>query len=135
MVNVAWGEGDGRLSIMGTEGHITFLFDEGNGYYGMPARGLKIGRVGGDARIWHRPLSWYRLFAPEIFSDFAAAVDGGDPSRYAAHGAEGRRAIELALAAYRAGVEGVPTPLPLSPVDPVYEGGFAALTASAPATA
>lgn len=133
MVNVAWGEGDGRLSIMGTEGHITFLFDEGNGYYGMPARGFKVGRVGGDTRVWHRPLTWYRLFAPEIFSDFAAAVDGEDPSRYATHGAEGRRAIELALAAYRAGEEGgagglVSLPLPSS--DPVYAGGFAALAAA-----
>lgn len=135
MVNIAWGEGDGRISIMGTEGHITFLFDEGNGYYGMPARGLKIGHVGGDARIWHRPLSWYRLFAPEIFTDFAAAVDQNDPSRYAAHGAEGRRAIELTLAAYRAGVDGRTAALPLDPADPVYAGGFAALPVPATATA
>ncbi|ADB53418.1 Gfo/Idh/MocA family protein [Conexibacter woesei] len=129
MVNVAWGEGDARLSIMGTEGHITFLFDEGTGYYGMPARGFKVGRVGSDGRIWHRPLTWYRLFMPELFSDFAAAVDHGEPSRYAAHGAEGRRAIELALGAYRAAEEGATVALPLTAADPVYERGYAALTA------
>lgn len=129
MVNIAWGEGDGRVSIMGTEGHITFLFDEGNGYYGMPARALRISRVGRDARIWHKPLSWYRLFEPQLFTDFGAAVRDNDRTRYAAHGEDGRRAIELALCAYRADAEGgAPLALPLRPSEPIYAQGFAALT-------
>jgi predicted dehydrogenase len=126
-VNVAWGEGDGRLSIMGTEGHITFVFDEGNGYYGMPARAVRLARVGHETRIWNRPLSWYRLFEPALFSDFAAAVDGGDWSRYGADGRAGRRAIELALGAYRAAADGGPVALPLAPSDPVHAGGYTAL--------
>jgi predicted dehydrogenase len=125
LVNIAWGEGGAALTVMGTKGHIAFVFDEGVGYYGYPARAVRLLAEGGMTRTWYMPYE-RGLFSPRVYEDLAAAV-AGHVSRYPAYAEHGRKALEIALASYKAHEVRATVDLPLDPADPVYTHGLAAL--------
>ena len=83
-LGVAWGQGGASLSIMGEEGHISFVFDEHMGYYGAPAAPYACFPAGALPQLVHaRPCGTF--FTPELFEDIAATIEGTD-NRYPAHG-------------------------------------------------
>ena len=75
-LGVAWGQGGASLSIMGEEGHISFVFDEHMGYYGAPARAVRLfsGRRALPQLVHAAPCRTF--FTPELFEDIAATIDG-----------------------------------------------------------
>jgi predicted dehydrogenase len=125
LVNIAWGNGGVAVSVMGTNGHIEFVFDEGVGYYGYPARAVRLLADGGTTRTWYMPYD-RGLFSPRLYEDLAAAV-AGHQSRYPAYAEHGRKVLEIALASYKAHDLRATVELPLDSADPVYTYGLAAL--------
>jgi len=127
-LGVAWGNGGASLSIMGTEGYISFVFDEQMGYYGAPARVVRLFSGSGMSRCWYMPFV-RTFFTAELFEDVAATIDG-DVDRYPAHGEDGRRAVEVVFAAYRSAVTKSVVKLPL-PRDELYNNGLEGLRLTA----
>jgi predicted dehydrogenase len=123
-LGVAWGQGGTSLSIMGDEGHISFVFDEQMGYYGVPARAVRLFPAGGPSRSWYMPFV-RPLFTPELFEDLAATIEGSE-NRYPARGEDARRAVEVVFAAYRSAVTQSVVELPLQR-DELYDNGLAGL--------
>ncbi len=124
LLAVAWGQGGASLSIMGTDGHIAFVFDERMGYYGAPARVVRLFRASGPSRSWYMPFV-RTFFTAELFEDIAACLEG-QSELYPAHGKDGRRAVEAIFAAYRAAATQAVVSLPL-PEDDLYREGLAGL--------
>jgi predicted dehydrogenase len=126
LVNVAWGEGPAALTIVGTKAYLSFVYDEGAGFFGCAARAIRLASHGSPARTWYlapeRP--W---FQSHLYTEFAAAVSARDPKLYRAPGQAGRRALEIALASYASGASGAAVSLPLQPDHPIYPGGLAEL--------
>jgi predicted dehydrogenase len=124
IVNVAWAHGNAALTVLGTEGSLSFVYDEGNGYFGSPARGIRVRSLGRPSTTHYLPPDriW---FQPNVYSDFAAAIKGS--GSFSALGEDGRRMLEIAHAAYRAAVNWTPVELPLATSDAVYSSGVAAV--------
>jgi predicted dehydrogenase len=124
LVNVAWGHGNAALTVLGTEGSLSFVYDEGNGYFGSPARGVRVKSFGRPATTHYLPPDrvW---FQPDIYADFAAAIEGS--GSYPALGEDGRRMLEIAHAAYKSAVDWAPVALPLATSEEVYSAGVAAV--------
>jgi predicted dehydrogenase len=123
-LGVAWGQGGASLSIMGDAGHISFVFDEHMGYYGAPARAVRLFPAGGPSRSWYMPVV-RTFFTPELFEDIAATIEGTD-NRYPARGEDARRAVEVVFAAYRSAATQAVVELPLQR-DTLYNKGLAGL--------
>lgn len=128
LINTAWGQGGGTLSVMGTDGHIAFVFDEGWGYYGLPARAVRLFCEGKPSRTWYPEVARTDWFFPEMFQDLAATIEGQE-ARYPATGQDARNALEIALASYESDMTGKVVELPLASDDPVAVGGLAGLRA------
>lgn len=128
LLGVAWGQGGASLSIMGSEGHISFVFDEHMGYYGVPARAVRLFSVSGPSRSWYMPFG-RPFFTAELFEDIARTIEGAGEC-YPAAGEDARRAVEVVFAAYRASATRTIVNLPL-PRDELYREGLPALHASA----
>ena len=128
LLGVAWGQGGASLSIMGGEGHISFVFDEHMGYYGVPARAVRLFPASGPARSWYMPFV-RTFFTPELFEDISATIEGGG-ERYPASGKDARRAVEVVFAAYRAAATQTIVRLPL-PDDDLYRHGLEKLHSTA----
>jgi hypothetical protein len=62
----------------------------------------------------------------QLFRDLATTLSG-ERDVYPAYGEDGRHAIEVTLAAYAADARRCWVDLPLTPDDPVYQRGVAAL--------
>ena len=118
------GTGGASLSIMGDAGHISFVFDEHMGYYGAPARAVRLFPAGGPSRSWYMPVV-RTFFTPELFEDIAATIEGTD-NRYPARGEDARRAVEVVFAAYRSAATQAVVELPLQR-DTLYNKGLAGL--------
>jgi predicted dehydrogenase len=130
LLGVGWGQGGATLSIMGTEGHISFVFDEHMGYYGVPARAVRLFPASGPSRSWYMP--WARMFfTAELFEDIGATIDGNG-GRYPAAGEDARRAVEVVFAAYRSAATQQIVKLPL-PRDDFYRNGVVDLRSTTPA--
>lgn len=104
-LNIAWGHGGTSLTVVGTEGHIAFVYDENAGSFGYPARVLRVAGTDGVTTSWYRPgeRHAYRLAYPGMYEDFAASVADGRP--LPADGADGRRILAVVRAAYRSSDE------------------------------
>jgi predicted dehydrogenase len=124
LLGVAWGHGGASLSIMGSTGHISFEFDEHMGYYGVPARAVRLFPASGPSRTWYMPFV-RTFFTPELFKDIGVTVDGGS-SPYPAAVEDARRAVEVVFAAYRSAATRTIVELPL-PQDELYRKGLAGL--------
>ncbi len=124
LINIAWGHGGAALRIIGTDGHIEFVFDEGMGYYGAPARAVRCTSENQPTRSWYPELG-RMFFRARVFEDLAAALSG-TPNAYPVTAADGRRAIETIFAGYRAAATNSQVALPLA-VDDLYQRGLPAL--------
>jgi predicted dehydrogenase len=125
LVNIGWGEGDAALSIIGTNGHLRFVYDEWAGYYGQPVRAIRQMAVGQPSQTHYLP-PVREMVSSQLHRDFQRAVDG-EEAAYPAYGDAGRIVLEVVMAAYSAAITGVPASLPLSINDPVYARGVSAL--------
>ncbi len=122
---VGWRHGEGSLTVQGSDGHLEAVFDERVGYFGAPARAIRHFADGEPTRTHTLPFG-YEMVEPQLYRDLAAAV-AGDRAAYPAYGEDGRRAIEATLAAYAADARRAWVDLPVSPDDPIYARGVAAL--------
>lgn len=120
-VDIAWGQGSSRFEIAGTTGFISYVYDEGAGYFGSPVRAVRIGSVE-STTIVHKIPRGRTQFTPRIYDDLASAL-GGATDSYPAYGGHGRRAIEIAHAAYRSAEIGETVRLPLEKGSTVYQRG------------
>jgi predicted dehydrogenase len=124
-VHIGWVHGDAGFSVQGTDGHMVFVYDEQTGYFGAPVRAVRVFREGRPSETHYLPPE-FNVMEPQLYRDVVAAF-GGSPERYPAYGADGRRALEVALAAYAADTRRALVDLPVAPDDPVYSSGLAAL--------
>jgi myo-inositol 2-dehydrogenase/D-chiro-inositol 1-dehydrogenase len=121
LVNVAWGEGGAAYEIDGTSGHLSFVYDEVAGYFGYPVMGIKVKSVGQPTVTHHIPPGRTQ-FRPEIYKDLVETIVDGKGS-YPSFGRDGRRTLEIALAAYKSTAEGKPVSVPIDKADPLYSEG------------
>jgi predicted dehydrogenase len=128
LVNIAWGEGTARFEIDGTAGYISYVYDEGAGYFGSPVRAVRVGSAEGPTVTHHVPPGRTQ-FTPEIFADLVDTITG-ERSAFRSFGPDGRRALEIALAAYQSVADGAPAGLPVGPDQPVYSAGAVPLLES-----
>ena len=128
LINVAWGHGGAALRIIGTRGHIEFVFDENMGYYGAPARAVRCTSAGEPTRTYYQEIGRPFFRAP-MFEDIAREFSG-EAGAYPVTASDGRRAIETIFAAYRSAGTGEQVTLPL-PADELYTRGLSAVMSTA----
>jgi UDP-N-acetyl-2-amino-2-deoxyglucuronate dehydrogenase len=133
LLNIGWVEGGASLNILGSNGYLSFVYDEAVGYYGWPVRAIRVITEGKPSTAHYMPYVRH-LFAPQLYRDLADAV-AGERASYPAYGPDGRKALEVALAAYSAHGRQARVPLPLDRSDPVYTGGLGALVTGIDAAA
>jgi predicted dehydrogenase len=133
LVNIAWGEGTARFEINGTAGYISYVYDEGAGYFGSNVRAVRAGSVTGPTVTHHVPPGRTQ-FTPAIFADLVDTITG-ERSAFRSFGPDGRRALEIALAAYQSVADGAPAALPVGPDKPAYSAGAVPLLESRKAAA
>ncbi len=121
LVNIAWGEGTARFEIDGTDGYISYVYDEGAGYFGEPVRAVRVGSAGGQT-VTHRVPPGRTQFTAQIFDDLVDTITSGQGA-FRSFGPDGRRALEIALAAYQSVADGRPAALPVTPSTPVFAAG------------
>jgi predicted dehydrogenase len=124
-VHIGWLHGDAGFSIQGTEGHMVFVYDESVGYFGFPVRAIRVFHEGRPAETHYLPLE-FNVVEPQLYRDLIETLAGGTPS-YPAFGPDGRRSLEVAVAAYVSDARRAIVELPIPASDPVYERGLAAL--------
>jgi predicted dehydrogenase len=125
IVNVAWRQGGAKVVVMGTRGYAEVIFDEGVGYYGYPARGVRVFAEGRPTTTHYAPY-FTGMFAPQLFTDLARLFDG-DAKAYPARGEDARAALEVAMAAYESAAKRATVDLPLDKGSALYREGLAAL--------
>jgi predicted dehydrogenase len=128
LVNIAWGEGTARFEIDGTDGYISYVYDEGAGYFGEPVRAVRVGSAAGQT-VTHRVPPGRTQFTPQIFDDLVDTITSGQ-GPFRSFGPDGRRALEIALAAYQSVADGQPAALPVTPSAPVFAAGAVPLLLS-----
>jgi predicted dehydrogenase len=128
LVNVAWGEGTARFEIDGSAGYISYVYDENAGYFGAAVRAVRVGSAEGPTTTYHVPPGRTQ-FTPQIFADLVDTITG-ERQAFRSFGPDGRRALEIALAAYQSMADGRPAALPVDPGQPVYSAGAAPLLLS-----
>jgi predicted dehydrogenase len=124
-VDVGWRHGEGALAVYGSEGHLQVVFDERAGYFGAPARAIRHFAEAEPTATHTLPLE-YAMVEAQLFRDLVTTLSG-EARAYPAYGEDGRRAIEATLAAYAADARTSWIELPISPDDPLYARGVAAL--------
>ena len=87
-VDIAWGQGSSRFEIGGTKGFISYVYDEGAGYFGSPMRAVRVGSVE-ETTVVHKVPRGRAQFTPRIYDDLAGAL-GGATDGYPAYGRHGR---------------------------------------------
>jgi predicted dehydrogenase len=128
LVNIAWGEGTARFEIDGTRGYISYVYDEGAGYFGSPVRAVRVGSAEGST-VTHFVPPGRTQFTPQLFSDLVDTITG-EREAFRSFGPDGRRTLEIALAAYQSVAQGRPAALPVEPAQPVYADGAVPLLLS-----
>jgi predicted dehydrogenase len=124
-VHIGWLHGDAGFSIQGTDGYIVFVYDEPVGYFGFPVRAIRVFREGRPTETHHLPLE-FNVMEPQLYRDLVETLVGRADS-YPAFARDGRRSLEVAVAAYISDARRTIVELPIPASDPVYERGLAAL--------
>jgi len=124
-VHIGWTHGDAAFSIQGTEGYMTFVYDEPVGYFGFPVRAIRVFREGRPSETHYLPLE-FNVVEPQLYRDLVDTIAGRAAS-YPAFADDGRRALEVAVAAYASDARRVIVDVPIPDSDPVYARGLAAL--------
>jgi predicted dehydrogenase len=128
-IEIGWQHGDGGIAVYGTEGYLRVVLDEQGGYYGAPARAVREFSGGAPDSAASRAHYLPREFAmmePQLYRDLVTTLEGGEQV-YPAFGADGRRAIETALALYAGAARRSWIDVPIARDDPVYSQGVRAL--------
>ncbi len=133
LVNIAWGEGSARFEIDGTDGYISYIYDEGAGYFGAPVRAVRVAASGKPTEI-HLVPPGRTQFTPELFEDLVRTVSG-DAASFASFGRHGRRTLEIAHAAYQSTADQRPVALPITDGQPIYHDGTAGMLLARAVTA
>ncbi len=121
LVNVAWGEGTARFEIDGTDGYISYVYDENAGYFGAPVRAVRVGSAEGQT-VTHYVPPGRTQFNHQIFDDLVDTISGRG-NAFRSYGQHGRRALEIAFAAYQSVAAGAPVHLPIPADQPIYRDG------------
>jgi predicted dehydrogenase len=129
LVNVGWGLGPGGVFIEGAEGVIEMRWQDGGTGPFVPLATMEVRTAAGV----RREVDVEKLALPDIHvlamrrlvEDFVEAVRAGREARMT--GADGLHALEVALGAYASAALGRAVQVPLSPDDPVYREGVAAI--------
>ncbi|MDQ7859703.1 MAG: Gfo/Idh/MocA family oxidoreductase [Armatimonadota bacterium] len=121
-VNVSWGLGWGGTRLMGTRGRLIYHYRHFTTVNYERPDALRLITAEGEVDVPFPPAP---PFSAGPFRQFVEAVRGARPLEVT--GEDGRTAVEVALAGYRAAALGEPTDLPLPPEDPVYIHGVAGL--------
>jgi predicted dehydrogenase len=124
-LHIGWLHGDAGFSIQGTDGYMTFVYDEPVGYFGFPVRAIRVFREGQATQTHHLPLE-FNVMEPQLYRDLVDTLAGRAQS-YPAYGSDGRRSLEAAVAAYASDARRAIVEVPIPASDPVYERGLAAL--------
>jgi predicted dehydrogenase len=128
-VEIGWQHGDGGITVYGTEGFLRVVLDEQVGYYGYPARAVREFSAGapqtGASKAHYLPLE-FNMMEPQLYRDLVGSLEGGK-AVYPAFGADGRRAIETALALYAGAARRSWIEVPIAEDDAVYARGVGAL--------
>ena len=128
-VEIGWQHGDGAIAVYGSEGYLKVVLDEQVGYYGYPARAVREfsggAPGGGPSKAHYLPVE-FNMMEPQLYRDLVSSLEGGG-AVYPAFGADGRRAIETALALYAGAARRSWVEIPIPESDPVYERGVGAL--------
>jgi predicted dehydrogenase len=128
-VEIGWQHGDSAIAVYGSEGYLKVVLDEQVGYYGYPARAVRefsAGAPGGaPSKAHYLPLE-FNMMEPQLYRDLVTTLEGGEQI-YPAFGADGRRAIETALALYAGAARRSWVEVPIPEDDPVYARGVSAL--------
>ena len=124
-LHIGWVHGDAGFSIQGTDGYMTFVYDEPVGYFGFPVRAIRVFREGQPTETHYLPLE-FNVMEPQLYRDLIETLAGRDRS-YPAFGTDGRRSLEAAVAAYASDARKAIVEVPIPASDPVYERGLAAL--------
>jgi predicted dehydrogenase len=125
-VQVGWRHGEGAIVVYGSAGHLEVVFDERAGYFGAPARAIRHVAGDGEPTCTHALQQGYAMVESELYADLVATLSG-ESHAYPAYGEDGRRALEVTLAAYAADARHSWIQLPVPPDDPLYQRGVAAL--------
>lgn len=125
LVNIAWGEGSARFEIDGTSGYISYVYDEGAGYFGAPVRAVRVASAGQPTVIHHVPPGRTQ-FTPELFDDLVSSITGAHAA-FRSFGRNGRRTLEIAHAAYQSTADRQPVNLPISAEHAIYGDGIVPL--------
>jgi predicted dehydrogenase len=128
-VEIGWQHGDAGIVVYGSEGFLKVVLDEQTGYYGTPARAVREfsgGAPGSAPSKAHYLPPEFNMMEPQLYRDLADSLSGGG-TVYPAFGADGRRAIETALALYAGAARRSWVELPIPEDDPVYTRGVSAL--------
>jgi predicted dehydrogenase len=128
LVHIAWGEGTARFEIDGTAGYISYVYDEAAGYFGASVRAVRVGSAEGPTVTHHVPPGRTQ-FTPEIFDDLVDTITG-ERDAFRSFGPDGRRTLEIALAAYQSVADRRPVPLPITADQPIYGLGAVPLLQS-----
>jgi len=121
LINVTWGEGTAKFEINGTEGYISYVYDENMGYFGGPVRSVRVGSAMGSTTSHHIPLGRTQ-FTPVLFDDLVDTISG-ESKVYPATGRHGRRTLEVAQAAYLSTEENRFVDLPIADDSELYTKG------------
>jgi predicted dehydrogenase len=127
-LNMSWAFGSASVDIVGTEGNIEFVYDEGAGYFMLPVRVVRVHREGEPTQSHYMPFRpvFRDYFSPQLYTDYVRSITGEGPA-YAAPAEAGRAAMQVAQAAYRSAADGTTVTLPIDPRDPIYAQGLSAL--------
>jgi predicted dehydrogenase len=124
MVNMAWGEGQGGVELMGTAGRAVLINkDFGTHPFVDPERILVVNEHGRREIV---PSGSFKEGHQTVVANFRDAVLGlAEP---AASGENGARVLEAVVGAYESGAVGAQIKLPLAPNDSVYQQGAVGLS-------
>ncbi len=129
LVNVGWGRGPGGVFIEGTDGTVEMRWEDGGTGPFVPLARMEVRAADGTRRqvdVEKETLPEIHVRAMrDLVIDFVDAIEAGREPRMS--GADGLHALEVTLAAYASATLGRTIEVPLSPDDPLFREGVAAI--------
>jgi predicted dehydrogenase len=128
-IHMGWGEGTGGVDASGSSGHLRMRYNEyQTSGFNQPAELYTVSnwqRTNHDLDNLPTHMDNIARSFTQLWQDFADAIR--NHRQPLASAAAGKRALELALAAYLSGVTGRTIPLPLDTDTPLFNQGISGL--------
>jgi predicted dehydrogenase len=127
LVNIAWGFGPGSIEVMGSEGRISVVYENGGTWPWSPLERVLVTTAAGtrtelDARgAGGDGYEALKVAFGHVLRDFASAVLDRRVPR--ASGADGQRILEATVGALQSAATGKVVQIPLDRDDPVFQRG------------